>query len=192
MRIAILPQALASGRKRFQKISDTVRRPGAEATGGTIRPAARRDGAVVAAMAAELSAGAGKPPRDFSEADFRRDGFGHKAAFSCLIAEIEDGAVGFAMFHPAYDTESGERGAFLHDLYVRPAWRRRGLGRDLLAGVCQATKAAGGCFVWWCMVRDDKPAERFYRHLAAPLDDLKIWIAAGEIFDRLIAGSGGS
>jgi GNAT superfamily N-acetyltransferase len=155
--------------------------------GVRIRPAEPRDAAAVIAMAAELSANQGKPPRSFSEAAFRRDGFGPEAAFSCLIAEVDGAAAGYALFHDSYDAEAGGRGVFIHDLYLRPAFRRRGLGRALLARICRTTRAAGGRFVWWCMVEGNEAAEGFYRSLSAPLDDLKIWIADGEHFVRLAA-----
>lgn len=150
-----------------------------------IRPAEPSDAAAVIAMAAELSVSQAKPPRSFSEADFRRDGFGAGKAFSCLIAEVDGAPVGYALFHDSYDAEGGARGAFVHDLYLRPAYQRRGLGRALLARVCRATRAAGGRFVWWCMVDGNEPAERFYRGLSAALGDLRIWIADGENFSRL-------
>ncbi len=150
-----------------------------------IRSAKRRDAALVVAMAAELSAGEGKRSRGLTEADFRRDGFGRRAAFSCLIAEFDGAPAGYSLFHHAYDAESGQRGAFLHDLYLRPAYRGRGLGRALLAEVCRATRNGGGRFVWWCMIDGNHQASGFYRQLAKPLDDLKIWIAEGETFERL-------
>ncbi|MDH3595358.1 MAG: GNAT family N-acetyltransferase [Rhodospirillales bacterium] len=153
--------------------------------GVKIRPAEPRDAAAVVAMAAELSANQGKPPRSFSEADFRRDGFGPEAAFSCLIAEVDGAPAGYALFHDSYDAEAGGRGTFVHDLYLRPAFRRSGLGRTLLARVCRATQAAGGRFVWWCMIDGNEAAEGFYRSMSASLDDLRIWIADGENFVRL-------
>ena len=150
-----------------------------------IRSARPRDAAAVVAMAVELSRAEDKPPRGFDEADFRRDGFGLRAAFSCLVAEAEGAPVGYALFHKAYDAESGQRGSFLHDLYLRPGHRGRGLGRALLAEVCRLTEKSGGRFVWWCMVDGNRRADGFYRHLAQPLDDLKIWIAEGERFAEL-------
>ena len=151
----------------------------------TIRPAIPQDAAAVVAMAAELSANQGKPARSFSEADFRRDGFGARAAFSCLIVEVAGEPAGYALFHDSYDAEAGQRGAFVHDLYLRPGFRSRGLGRALLGQVCKATRASGGGFVWWCMVEGNSQAEGFYRRLAASLDDLRIWIADGDNFIRL-------
>lgn len=154
-----------------------------------IRSAKRRDAALVVAMAAELSAGEGKRLRGLTEASFRRDGFGLKAAFSCLILEVDGTPAGYSLFHRAYDAEAGQRGSFLHDLYLRPAFRRQGHGRALLAEVCRATRAAGGAFVWWCMIDGNHQADGFYRRLAEPLDDLKVWIAEGETLERLAGDS---
>ncbi len=155
--------------------------------GAVIRPAEPGDAADVIAMAAELSLCQAKPPRSFSEADFRRDGFGAGKAFSCLIAEVDGQPAGYALFHDSYDAEGGARGAFIHDLYLRPAHQRQGLGRALLAEVCRTTRAAGGRFVWWCMVDGNEQAARFYRGLSAALGDLRIWIADGDNF-ALLAG----
>ena len=157
-----------------------------------IRAARRGDAAAVVAMAAELSRGEDKPPRGFDEATFRRDGFGFKAAFSCLIVEVDGAPAGYAIFHKAYDAESGQRGAFLHDLYLRPAHRGRGLGRALMTEVCRATEKAGGGFLWWCMVDGNHRAEGFYRRLAEPLDGLRVWIADGERFQELSQADGRS
>jgi GNAT superfamily N-acetyltransferase len=156
--------------------------------GASIRAAEPEDAVAVVAMAAELSLSQAKPARSFCEADFRRDGFGTDKAFSCLIVEVDGAPVGYALFHDSYDAEGGARGAFIHDLYLRPAFRRRGLGRALLAQVCQTTQAAGGRFVWWCMVDGNHAAEGFYRGLSAALEDLRIWIAEGENFARLAQG----
>lgn len=150
-----------------------------------IRPAVQGDAAAVVAMAAELNAHERRPARNFSEADFHRDGFGPQAAFSCLIAEIDQSAVGYALFHPSYDAEGGRRGAFIHDLYLRPAHRRRGIGSALLAAVSQWVEQAGGAFVWWCMIDGNRAAESFYGHYARPLSDLRIWIAQADDFQRL-------
>ncbi len=156
--------------------------------GVNIRPARRRDAAAVVAMSRELSAGEGKPERGFDEARFRRDGFGRKAAFGCLIAEVDGETAGYALWHQAYDAESGQRGAFMHDLYLKAPYRGQGLGKALIAEVCRRTQKAGGDFVWWCMVEGNGTAEAFYHGLAKPLRDLRIWIAEGGNFERLADG----
>lgn len=150
-----------------------------------IRPAVPGDAAAVVTMMGELSAHEGKPPPEFGEAQFRRDGFGPDAAFTCLIAEAGNGPLGYALFHPAYDCEKGLRGSYLYDFYVAAAARRQGIGRALLAAVCRSTAQSGGGFVWWCMERDNELAARFYRRFAELEPNTLVWDLAGRAFAQL-------
>lgn len=153
-----------------------------------IRSAEARDAADIVAMAQELSAHEQRPARSFDADAFRRDGFGPDAAFTCFIAEVDQQPAGYVLFHPAYDAEAGERGSYVHDLYLRAAYRRKGLGRALLSAVARSTRESGGSFVWWCMLDGNPRATAFYESLAVPLKDLRIWIALDERFQRLADG----
>src|SRR5262245_15799286 len=128
-----------------------------------IRPAVVADGARIAAMAAELLAYEGKPPASFTAADVRRDGFGRKRAFSVLVAEERRTLVGYALFHPGYDPDTGSRGMLVADLFVAARARRRGLGRALLAAVAHECKRAGGRWLFWFVAPTNRTARAFYR-----------------------------
>jgi GNAT superfamily N-acetyltransferase len=70
-----------------------------------------------------------------SEADLARDGFGQQPKFRALIAEWEGQTAGYALFFGFYSTWEGRPGLFLEDLFVREAFRGKGIGRALLAKV---------------------------------------------------------
>lgn len=59
-----------------------------------------------------------------------------------VIAE-DEGPAGYAVVTWGYDLEYGGRDAFLTELYVRPAYRRRGLARRLLARMETIARASG-------------------------------------------------
>lgn len=67
------------------------------------------------------------------EADVRRDGFGERRHFECLIAEVDGEAAGFALFFHNYSTFEGRPGIYLEDIFVRDSARSLGLGRKLMA-----------------------------------------------------------
>ncbi len=152
----------------------------------SVRPALPGDAATVTGMVAGLSAHEGAPRPDFSEQDFRRDGFGPEAAFTTLVAELDGTPVGYAMYHRSYDTIFGQRGSYLLDLYVSETARKRGVGRALMAAVARATREAGGGFVWWHMQRDNDLAKGFYRKVGRPRGDLVVWATSGKDFERLL------
>jgi len=87
--------------------------------------------------------------------------------FECLIAETDDGAIGFALFFTSYSTWRGQAGLWLEDLYVTPAARRAGAGRALLARLARIASERGYARMEWAVLDWNRPAIDFYRALEA-------------------------
>src|SRR5260370_34327188 len=68
-----------------------------------------------------------------TEADLLRDGFGPEAKFRAMIAEWDGQAAGYAFFFGFYSTWEGGPGLFLEDLFVRQAFRGKGIGKAWIA-----------------------------------------------------------
>ncbi|KAJ8921077.1 hypothetical protein NQ315_015873 [Exocentrus adspersus] len=68
----------------------------------------------------------------------QRDGFdGDSPSFTCIVAELSDGhVVGYALYYNSYSTWVG-RSILLEDLYVQPAYRRNGIGKQLFMAVAK-------------------------------------------------------
>ena len=90
--------------------------------------------------------------------------FGERPAAEVLIAETDEGKVaGFALFFPTFSTWLGRPGLWLEDLFVRPAFRQRGYGRQLI----EAVMARSDARVEWAVLDWNEPAIRFYDSLGA-------------------------
>jgi len=118
--------------------------------------------------------------------DFRRHGFGPNAAFSALIAEIDEVFAGLALFFPIFSTWLGKPGVFVQDLYVDKEFRGCGVGEILLRHVASWSSAHGGVYLRLAVDRQNVAAQRFYKRLGIG------WIEAdldhgayGEDFTRL-------
>src|SRR5262249_21854379 len=87
-----------------------------------------------------------------TEADLADELFGPRPVAEALIARDggESGkAAGFALFFHTFSTFVGRRGLWLEDLYVRPEYRRVGLGRLLLERLASiAVERRCGRFEW--------------------------------------------
>src|SRR5687767_13292625 len=84
-----------------------------------------------------------------TEDDVRRDGFGPSPLFHVVIAEWEGAPAGFALYFFNYSTWYGRRGLYLEDLFVRPAFRQRGIGTALFRHLARIASDTGcGRFVW--------------------------------------------
>jgi GNAT superfamily N-acetyltransferase len=145
----------------------------------TIRPASRHDMAAVAVMAGEFHAflssiDASDPTFDIESATLKlaRSGFGSRPLFSSLIAETDCEAVGYAIYNIGFWADSLQGMVLLTDLFVREAWRGRGVGGQLMDQLAVIGKDAGCEIVMWTVWSKNEAARRFYERLGAvPIDD---------------------
>ena len=102
-----------------------------------------------------------------TERDLRRDGFGSNRKFRVIIAHWNGEPAGMAFFFYNYSTWQGRPGIFIEDLFVRPQFRGKGIGRALMAKLAK-TAVAGKCHgIRWEVLDWNKPAIDAYQHLGS-------------------------
>lgn len=159
------------------------------ASGLVVRRAVEADAPLIALMIDELNAHQGEETGHVTAEAVRRDGFGQRPEFAVLIAELDGAPAGYALFHPTWSTEVGERGFYLYDLYVRDAARGHGVGRALMQALARTAKAEGRTFLWWSSKPWNEGARAFYRTLGGIEEESLAHALFGEAFERL-AGDG--
>jgi GNAT superfamily N-acetyltransferase len=145
-----------------------------------IRPARPEDAVILAEMANDLNDHVGVRGRPFTAERVRTDGFGPHAAFTSLVAELDGVVVGYVFFSAGYNTDVAARSMWLHDLYVAPAARGRGVGYVLIAAVAAETVRAGGVSLEWGVHPTNAGALEFYRRIGAAGADMRIMSVSGE------------
>jgi GNAT superfamily N-acetyltransferase len=116
--------------------------------------------------------------------------FGVRPAAEALIAERSSEAVGYALFFPTFSSFLASQGAWLEDLFVRPADRGGGVGRMLLAAVAERVHERGGRRLEWAALDWNELALGFYRSLGART--MGEWITHrldGEALERMAGES---
>jgi GNAT superfamily N-acetyltransferase len=118
-------------------------------------------------------------------AELRRDGFGPRPLFECLIADDEGEAAGFALYFPIYSTWRGPS-LHLEDLFVQPSHRGRGIGKALLARVAAIALERGCARMQWDVLDWNTPAIDFYHSRGAiMLESWRIMRVTGAALARL-------
>jgi GNAT superfamily N-acetyltransferase len=116
----------------------------------------------------------------------RQNLFGHRAYAEALLVEEAGEALGFALFFHTFSTFLGRPGLYLEDLFVRPAHRRRGIGRDLLAHLAKLAVERGCGRLEWAVLDWNMDAIRFYESLGAvPNSEWTVYRLAGESLAQL-------
>jgi GNAT superfamily N-acetyltransferase len=95
--------------------------------------------------------------------------FGPHPAAEALIAELDKPhvVVGYALYFPTFSSFLASSGVWLEDLFVRPAHRREGVGRALLAAVAARLRERGGGRLEWAALDWNELALGFYASLGA-------------------------
>lgn len=69
-----------------------------------------------------------------------------------LLAEVDGQAAGGALWFRNFSTWDGVAGVYLEDLFVRPAFRRRGLARRLLSALARECVDHGYTRLTWAVL----------------------------------------
>lgn len=121
-----------------------------------------------------------------TETQLRKNLFDANPQAEVVIAEWEGETAGFALFFHNFSTFMGRQGLYLEDLFVRPAFRGKGIGKALLKQLARnAVERDCGRFEW-AVLDWNTPAREFYVSLGAkPVSEWDIFRVTGESLQRL-------
>ncbi|MBZ5567545.1 MAG: GNAT family N-acetyltransferase [Acidobacteriia bacterium] len=152
-----------------------------------IRPATPEDIPLVLEFIRELAAYERAPEQAIARPeDLLRDGWGPAPKFRVLIAEWRRQPAGFALFFFNYSTWQGRPGLYLEDLFVRPAFRGRGIGKALLVHLAKIAVSENCGRFQWQVLDWNQPSIEFYEALGA--QRMTEWLTmrvAGEALEKL-------
>lgn len=112
--------------------------------------------------------------------------FGEHPLLFCEIAEWNGEGVGFAVWFFNFSTFSGRAGIYLEDLFVRPAFRGKGIGKALLAHLAKLCVENGWSRLQWSVLDWNTPSIDFYKSLGAQMmDEWKLCKVTGAALSQL-------
>jgi GNAT superfamily N-acetyltransferase len=105
-----------------------------------------------------------------TEASIAKALFGATPRAETVIARIGGEPAGFALFFHNFSTFLGKPGLYLEDLFVRPAFRGRNVGKSLLRYLAALAVARDCGRFQWQVLDWNRPARDFYESLGAQAD----------------------
>ena len=129
----------------------------------SVREAEPADAEVIVELLRALAAEQGDHTA-IDEGSLRAALFGPSPSAHADVAVDASGTVvGATVWFPTFSTYLARPGIYLQDLYVRPAHRRDGHGRALMAALAARTDGR----IEWSVIDGNDRADRFYRSLGA-------------------------
>ena len=121
-----------------------------------------------------------------TEAALEETLFGARPQGEVIIALADGTPAGFALFFHNYSTFLARHGIFLEDLFVKPAFRGRGIGKTLLAHLAGIAVARGCGRLEWSVLDWNTDAIQFYESLGArAMDEWTVYRVTGPALAQL-------
>src|SRR6267143_610181 len=121
-----------------------------------------------------------------TEDDLRRDGFAANPKFRVIIAESDGNPAGMAFFFHHYSTWQGRQELFLEDLFVRPQFRGKGIGKALMVHLAQIAIVEHCYGMRWAVLNWNTTAIEVYQKLGARFrEHWRVMQITGEDLKRL-------
>jgi len=97
--------------------------------------------------------------------------FGPEKLCTIELAEIDGTPVGYMIWFIGVETNGFQPALHIADLYVRDAWRERGVGRIFMERAASILRECGGSNLFWVVWNKNQTAIDFYRRLGAEIWD---------------------
>ena len=124
-----------------------------------------------------------------TEDTIRESLFGKDATARALIADMDGGPIGFAVYFFNYSTWQARNGLYLEDLYVTPSCRGIGAGKALLKHLARIAVEHGCGRFEWSVLDWNEASIRVYEAIGAePQSEWIRYRLAGEELERLANG----
>ncbi|BCX79170.1 GNAT family N-acetyltransferase [Campylobacter sp. 19-13652] len=152
-----------------------------------IRGANKQDMPAVFAMIRELAEYEKEPDAVvFDEGEFLDTIFKQKRA-NILVAEINGALVGYAIYFYSFSTWLGKAGIYLEDLYVKPEFRAKGIGKAFFKELANKCAKDGLGRLEWACLHWNEPSIKFYESLNAnnQSKEWRVYRLEGESLDKL-------
>ncbi|MBI4365307.1 MAG: GNAT family N-acetyltransferase [Deltaproteobacteria bacterium] len=147
-----------------------------------IRPAAPADATLIFALVCELA----DYERLQSEVDATPEAiaaalFTAPPRLFCELAEWDGESAGFAVWFLNFSTFRGRHGLYLEDLFVRPEFRGRGIGKALMTRLARRCVDDGLARFEWAVLDWNATSIAFYQSIGAQaMDEWRICRLSGK------------
>ena len=126
-----------------------------------------------------------------TEETLRESLFGECPAAEALIGEWEGEPAVFAVYFQNFSTFTGRAGLYLEDLFVKPEYRKRGIGKLMLKHLAKIAVERGCPRLEWVALDWNEPAIEFYEGFGAQqMSDWRYFRMTGEPLKQLAEGDG--
>lgn len=98
-----------------------------------------------------------------------------KKIATAIIAEVDENPVGYAIYYPVFGSFAAKANAHLEDLFIKPEFRRKGVGKEFFFKLLKMLKAEGYSKIEWSCLDWNTPSIEFYKKIGAQQETGRVY-----------------
>lgn len=98
-----------------------------------------------------------------------------KKTATAIIAEIDGETVGYAIYYPVFASFAAHTNVHIEDLFIKPEYRRQGLGREFFYKLLELIKSEGYSELEWSCLDWNAPSIEFYKKIGATQETGRVY-----------------
>jgi len=115
-----------------------------------------------------------------------RDFMGEHRKVQCDVAQCDGVIAGLMVWFRTYATFPARPLLFLEDIFVRPEFRKRGIGRAFFRHLAQTARAENAVRIDWVVLDWNAQAIAFYESIGAPIvKEWRVCNVQGDALEKL-------
>lgn len=98
-----------------------------------------------------------------------------KKIATAIVAEFDGNPVGYAIYYPVFGSFAAKANVHLEDLFIKPEYRRKGLGKEFFFKLAEMIKGEGYSKIEWSCLDWNTPSIEFYRKIGAKQETGRVY-----------------
>ena len=94
---------------------------------------------------------------------------------TALICEYHNTAIGYAIYYPIFGSFSAKGKVHLEDIFIKPEYRGKGIGKYFMAKAVKYALDDGFCGMEWSCLDWNTPSINFYNKLGAKQESGRVY-----------------
>ncbi|MEG1002186.1 GNAT family N-acetyltransferase [Clostridium sp.] len=149
--------------------------------GFKLRKTAREDASLILGLIKEIAVYENMLDEVVATEDSIIESIFEKREAEVMIAEVDGKEAGYVLYFFNYSTFIGKAGFYLEDIYIKPEYRGRGIGKEIFRVIANIAYEAKCERMEWSCLNWNTPSIEFYKSMGAvPMSEWTVYRLAGD------------
>lgn len=145
-----------------------------------LRPVREQDAALLYSMILEMATYEKERDEVVTSEEKIRNTICNDSAAHAYIGYLDGQPAAYVMYYYTYSSYYGQKRLYIEDIFVRPDYRKSGLGKRIMSHMARQALQEHCCKMDWTCLNWNRNAIDFYTHIGGKLQEDRLYFRADE------------